>query len=148
MDFGFYAKKTKSWNIQISRSQSIFIERTSEKVRWNLQDLYFSKIKQFNTLPQFPLVSGTIEEAFLSKFFKTSYFWDLILPQPYHKQKIIEAGWKTFFSKNIGIGGSNAFFPKSFRQIFAEIDASKDSPHTTSPTLAPYFLCCLTLIFL
>ena len=73
----FLRKKPKFSNIQIDLSQRVFVERTSEKVRWNRQDLYFSKIKKLYILPQFPLVSGTIEEAFLSKFFKNSYFWDL-----------------------------------------------------------------------
>ena len=60
----FFAKKNPKFsNIQIDRSQRVFVERTSEKVRWNRQDLYFLKIKKLFILPQFPLVCGEVEEG-------------------------------------------------------------------------------------
>ena len=44
-----------------------------------------------------------------------------MLPQWYQKPKGIEEGCIIFlFSKNISLGGSNALFPKSFRQKLAE----------------------------
>jgi len=54
----FFIKKAKFSNIQIDRSQWIFIEMTSKKVRWNRQDLYGKWPKYCHTKTDPPLRGG------------------------------------------------------------------------------------------
>ena len=49
--------------IKIKISQRLLVQMTSEEVRSNRLDFYFSKISIFLILPQSPLIPAAIEEG-------------------------------------------------------------------------------------
>ena len=51
------------FKLQNNLSLPIFVENTSKMVRLRAYDAYFGKIKKFDILPQFPLVSVAFEEG-------------------------------------------------------------------------------------
>ena len=105
--------------------------------------MYFTKIWK-NLLPQSPLISGTIEEAFLSESFKNTKFFDLSSSS---KLLWIKGNWgrmNIFLDlKNLSQDGSNALFPKSFRPKFIEND-----PYKVWPKMHIYTKKCKKIKFL
>ena len=59
------------FKLQNNLSLLIFVENTSKMVRLKAYDAYFGKIKKFDILPQFPLVSVAFEEGCSFQHFST-----------------------------------------------------------------------------